>query len=56
LLTSAPALNSTFITENPDIDRIVAVASEDHFLLDAYYHIEHYRPIPIFSTPGLDRI
>jgi len=53
---SAPVLNAAFIAETPDMDRILAVTGEKQFMLDAYFHVEHYRPIPIFSTPGLDRI
>lgn len=54
--SSAPSLNSAFIEESADVARIVAVTDEPQFLLDAYYMIDHYRPIPTFSNPGLDRI
>lgn len=54
--TALPVLNHIFIEENPDIARIISVQDEDQFLLDCYYMVKHYRPIPIFSTPGLDRI
>jgi len=53
---SLPVLNTAFITENPDMARIVAVTDEPAIMLDAYFMVEHNRPIPIFSTPGLDRI
>lgn len=54
--SSAPVLNSAFIEEAADVARIVAVTNEPQFLLDAYFMVRHFRPIPTFSTPGLDRI
>jgi hypothetical protein len=51
--TALPALNSTFIEENPPIDRIIAVPSEPHILLDAYFDLKCARPMPTYSVPGL---
>jgi len=51
--SALPALNDSFIQENPPIDRVVAVASEPHFLLDCHFNMKHSRPMPTFSTPGL---
>lgn len=51
--TSLPALNSTFIEENPPIDRIVAVTSEPDFILDCFFNLKHTRPMPTFAIPGL---
>ncbi len=48
-----PVLNDLFITENPPIDRIIAVTSEPHFLFDAYFQIMHARPMPTYGVPGL---
>ena len=51
--TALPALNSSFIEENPPIDRIVAVPSEPDILLDAYFDLKCARPMPTYSVPGL---
>lgn len=51
--TSLPALNSTFISAAPPIDRIVAVNTEPQFLLDCYFSLRTARPMPTYSVPGL---
>lgn len=51
--SSLPALNSTFIVENPPISRVVAVNTEPQFLLDCYFNFKAARPMPTFATPGL---
>jgi len=48
-----PALNSSFIEENPPVDRIIAVPTEPHLLLDSYMQLTTARPMPIYSVPGL---
>lgn len=48
-----PALNQTFIEENPPIDRIVAVPSEPDFILDSYFKVRSSRCMPTYSVPGL---
>lgn len=50
VLTSAGV--STFIEENPPIDRITAVENEPEFKLDCYFNIKHTRPMPVYSVPG----
>ena len=50
---NAPTLNEEFITENPPIDRIIAVPSEPEFLLDIGFRYTTVRPMPMFGTPGL---
>ena len=50
---NAPTLNEEFITENPPIERIVAVPSEPEFLLDVGFRYTTVRPMPMFGTPGL---
>lgn len=50
---SLPALNDTFIVEQPPIDRTIAVPSEPHFILDVWIDLKHTRPMPMFSIPGL---
>jgi hypothetical protein len=51
--TSLPTLNSTFIQENPPVDRVIATPSEPHFLYDSYIKHISVRPMPVFSVPGL---
>lgn len=48
-----PVLDNTFITENPPIDRVIAVPSEPHFLFDAYISLKCARPMPLFGVPGM---
>lgn len=50
---SLPALNASFIEENPPIDRVVAVPSEPDLLFDAYFNFKCARPMPVYSVPGL---
>ena len=50
---NAPTLNEEFITENPPIERIIAVPSEPEFLLDIGFSYTTVRPMPMFGTPGL---
>jgi len=54
--TARPTLGSTFIQETPPVDRVVAIGSEangQQFILDSFFQIQHVRPIPMYSTPGL---
>jgi hypothetical protein len=50
---SLPALNASFIEENPPIDRISAVPSEPDLLFDGYFNFKCARPMPVYSVPGL---
>jgi hypothetical protein len=50
---SSPSLDETFITENPPMDRVVAVNTEPDMLLDAYFNLQCARPMPLYSVPGL---
>lgn len=50
---SRPALNASFIEDNPPIARVVAVPSEPHFLLDVYHRYFSTRVMPTYSVPGL---
>ncbi|AXH74593.1 MAG: major capsid protein [Microviridae sp.] len=50
---SLPTLNSTFIVENPPIDRLVATPDEPHLKLDAFFQVNCARPMPLYSVPGL---
>lgn len=50
---SLPALNASFIEENPPIDRVVAVTTEPDLLFDAHFDLKCARPMPTYSVPGL---
>lgn len=50
---AAPVLNDSFIQDNPPIDRVIAVPSEPHFLLDVWFSLQCDRPMPVYSVPGL---
>lgn len=50
---SLPALNASFIEDNPPIDRIVAVPSEPDFIFDSHMSMRCVRPMPVYSVPGL---
>jgi hypothetical protein len=50
---SLPALNASFIEENPPVDRVVAVPSEPDLLLDMFFDLKCARPMPTYSVPGL---
>lgn len=50
---SLPALNDTFIQDNPPFDRIVAVPAEPDFIADFYFQYKCARPMPTYSVPGL---
>nr|AVQ10220.1 putative major capsid protein [Gokushovirinae environmental samples] len=51
-----PVLNSTFIVEDPPVDRVIAVPAEPHVLMDAYFQLSCARPMPVYSVPGnIDR-
>jgi len=51
--SAPPALNASFIVDNPPISRIVAVPEEPHFLLDTWFQLHCDRPMPVYSVPGL---
>ena len=44
------------LPESPPIERIVAVPSEPHFILDTWTRFRHVRVLPIYSAPGLTRL
>ena len=53
--SSLPSLNSTFIVENPPVDRVLAVSSQTgkQFLIDTFFDVRAARPMPMYSVPGL---
>jgi Capsid protein (F protein) len=54
--TSLPTLNSTFIQENPPVNRVVAagnLANGQQFICDMFFDCKTVRPMPLYSVPGL---
>jgi len=51
--STAPVLDAAFIVEDPPVDRVIAVATEPHFLLDTYTKLRTARPMPVYGVPGL---
>lgn len=51
--TTTPSLNSSFIEENPPIDRIIATPDEPQFLIDTFFDFKATRAMPVNATPGL---
>lgn len=50
---SLPALNASFIEDDPPVDRVIAVPSEPHMLWDSYFEYRCARPMPVYGIPGL---
>jgi len=48
-----PALNNSFIQEVPPVERVIAVPTEPHLILDTYMSLRCARPMPVYSVPGL---
>ena len=48
-----PALNSSFIEEQPPVDRVIAVTDSPHMILDTFMDLKCARPMPIYSVPGM---
>ena len=51
--SALPVLDAAFIVDDPPVDRVIAVASEPHFLFDSYFSLKCARPMPTYSVPGL---
>lgn len=51
--TALPTLNSDFIQENAPIERVVAVPSYPHFILNAYVRCRAVRCMPLYGVPRL---
>lgn len=51
--STLPALNAAFIQDNPPIDRVIAVTSEPHFIMDSFFRLRTARPMPVYGVPGL---
>ena len=50
---SLPALNASFIEENPPVDRVTAVQDYPNLILDMYFKFKCARPMPTYGVPGL---
>lgn len=50
---TAAVFDEAFIVEQPDIDRCIQVPSQPHFIFDAQLQLNHVRPLPLYSVPGL---
>lgn len=53
---TAPLLNANFITEQPPLERILAVGEEANgaqFIFDSVIDMIVARPLPLYSVPGL---
>lgn len=50
-----PVLGATFIQSNPPVDRVIAVPSEPHFILDTWFDFRESNELPVFGVPGLKR-
>jgi len=48
-----PVLDSDFITENPPVDRVIAVQDEPHFIFDSWFKMTTARPMPTYAVPGM---
>lgn len=50
---SLPALNDSFIQDQPPIERVVAVTDEPQIFFDSFINLKCVRPMPVYSVPGL---
>lgn len=53
---AAPDLDENFIMYDTPMDRVLAVTTEPAFLFDVRHELQHVRPLPVYSVPGLTRI
>jgi len=53
---SLPVLGSTFIEDNPPVDRVIATPDEPQFIMDIFHSTVAARPMPLYGVPGnIDR-
>lgn len=50
---TVPSLNDDFIVDDPPVDRVIAVDTEPHIILDAWFQLRCARPMPMYGVPGL---
>lgn len=53
---SLPALNDSFIQDNPPVSRVIAVPSQPEFIADYFFDYKHARPLPLYSIPSIGRL
>lgn len=51
--STMPTLSKDFIEENPPVDRVIAVPSEPHLIIDMYIGNTSTRILPAYGVPGL---
>ena len=49
--SSLPALNDSFIQDQPPVERVIAVNTEPQLLLNMYFKLKTARPMPVYGTP-----
>lgn len=54
--SSQPTLSATFIQSAVPLDRVVAVPTAEHFIMDAFINLKCARVMPVFSVPGLEKL
>lgn len=54
--SSQPTLAATWIQSSTPMDRVVAVPTANHFILDAYFDLKHARVMPVYGVPGLKKL
>jgi len=52
---SVPSLNAAFIVDDPPVDRVIAVATQPHVIMDIYFDMKSAKCLPMYGTPGLVR-
>lgn len=52
-IANPPTLAEQFIREIVPMERVIAVPSEPHFLMDVWFDLKCERPMPIYAVPGL---
>ncbi|QIR82358.1 major capsid protein [Chicken microvirus mg7_16] len=50
---SLPVLSEEFISDNPPVERVIAVQNEPQFLVDTWMSLKCARPMPVYAVPGL---
>lgn len=51
-LTGSPELDEAFITENPPVQRVVAITTGPDFIFDSVFDLKIARALPTYSIPG----
>lgn len=54
--STQPTLSATWIQSSTPMDRVVAVPTAEHFILDAFIDMKCARVMPVFGIPGLKRL